>query len=80
MIRPGSVEPKQIPGWNERAVRGLKLEALLEQMQGFASNTLPHRLCEVELRRREGWVARWALAISMLALLVSFSSLFLRRD
>ena len=78
LIRPGSVRADQIPAWDERAVRGLSLFDLLAQMQGFQSNSVPYRLCEIELRRREGWVARWALGTSIVALVVSMIALALK--
>ena len=80
LIRPGSVKADQIPAWDERAVRGLSRFDLLAQMQGFQPNSVPFRLCEIELRRREGWVARWALGTSMLALLISIAAIVLKRS
>ena len=80
LIRAGSVKADQIPAWDERAIRGLSLFDLLAQMQGFQNHTVPYRLCELELRRREGWVARWALATSMLALVVAIVAIILKRN
>lgn len=80
LIRPGSVKADQIPAWDERAVRGLSLFDLLAQMQGSQPNTVPFRMCEIELRRRESWVARWALGTSMLALLISIVAIALKRS
>ena len=71
LIRAGSVKANQIPVWTERAVRGLSLFDLLNLMQGFDRNSLQCRMCDVELRLRESWVPRWALATSMIALVVS---------
>lgn len=71
LIRPGSVDPRQMPGWTERTVRGLSLQDLLSEMAGFATNTYPYKLCEVELRRREGATARLALGIAFASLIVS---------
>lgn len=33
-----------------------------------------HAICAAELRRRESWVPRWALGISMLSLIVSVAT------
>ena len=78
LIRSGSVKADQIPGWTERAVRGLSLSDLLTLMEGFYPNSLAHRLCELELRRRESWVPRWALGVSILALAVAVAAIILK--
>lgn len=80
LIRPGSVPADQIPYWDERIVRGLSVVDLMSQLQGFDPNSLPHRLCAAELRRRENWTARAALVVSIVALVVSIFAVALKSD
>ena len=58
MIRRGTVDPNQMGEVSVRSLRGLSDVHLLQFMAGWEPANWRRLLCEVELRRREGWVAR----------------------
>ena len=62
----------------QRIERVLTNQSLLELAQRIDALQADLRTIrgEVELRRRENWVSRWALGVSMIALLVSVLAFF----
>jgi hypothetical protein len=67
-----------LPDTASKTIRRLSDEELHKFIAGWKEGTELRIRGEVELRRREGWVARWALAVSMLALIVSVIALVSR--
>jgi hypothetical protein len=53
--------------------------ALSTTLSGFGPGTYARFATEAELRRREGWVARWSLFFSLVAIAVSIVALVLKR-
>jgi hypothetical protein len=65
-----------LPDTSAKSIRQLSDEELHKFIAGWRDGTELRIRGEVELRRREGWVARWALGVSMFALFVSVIALF----
>ena len=64
-----------LPDHSAKSVRRLSDEELHRYIGGWQQGSELGIRGEVELRRRENWVARWALGVSMLALAVSVTAL-----
>lgn len=79
LVFPGQFDAKQLPAVDDYHLRGLTMRDLLELMSGYAPGTYARLATETELRRREGWVARWSLFFSLVAVLVSIVALIVRR-
>lgn len=65
-----------LPDTSAKSIRQLSDEELHKFIAGWRDGTELRIRGQVELRRREGWVARWALGVSIFALLVSVIALF----
>lgn len=78
MIRAGSVQRSNMPAIDERTARGLSYLDLLGEIAGTTPGHSRHLLFQAELRRRESSTARLSLAVSVLALLVSFVALLVK--
>ena len=64
-----------LPDHSAKSVRRLSDEELHRYIGGWQQGSELGIRGEVELRRRENWVERWALGVSMLALAVSVTAL-----
>lgn len=64
-----------LPDTSAKSIRQLSDEELHKFIAGWKDGTELRIRGDVELRRREGWVARWALGVSMFALFVSVIAL-----
>ena len=65
-----------LPDHSVKTIRRLSDEDLHQYISGWSLGSELRIRGEVELRRRENWVARWALGVSMVALIVSIIALF----
>jgi hypothetical protein len=65
-----------LPDHSVRSIKRLSDEELHRYVGGWQQGSEFRIRGEVELRRRVGWVSRWALGASMLALVVSVAALF----
>lgn len=66
-----NVPLNQMPNTNTETIRRLSDEDLHRFIADHRAGSERHIRGQVELRRRESWPARWALAISVVALVVS---------
>ena len=67
----GTVALEQMPDGLPETLRRLSDYDLLRYIAGFQEGTAAHLAGSVELRRRENSTARWALAVSVISLIVS---------
>jgi hypothetical protein len=64
-----------LPDHSAKSVSRLSDEELHRYIGGWQQGSELRIRGEVELRRRENWVARWALGVSIIALMVSIVAL-----
>lgn len=75
MINRVPLTLETLPDHSSKTLRRLSDEELYEYVAGWKEGTAHWIGGQVELRRRENWVARRALTLSFLALLVSIIAL-----
>lgn len=71
LIQKGSVDPKQMNGPLHRLVRGLTDEDFQRARHDVKQDFWQRAVYDNENARRENYLARWALGISIVALMVS---------
>ena len=74
--RRGSITIDQMPDKSPTSLRKLSDQDLYRFIAGWKEGTADWIGGQVELRRRENEVARWALFVSIVAILVSVAALF----
>lgn len=68
--------PNQLPDSSPATLRRLSDENLYRWTGGWQEGSALRIAGEVEIRRRESWPARFAIGISMIALIISFAGFF----
>ena len=67
----GSIAYDQMPDSSQRTIQRLRTEDLCEMVRSEDTRSVRGLLAHIELRRRENWTARAAIAIAIVALVVS---------
>ena len=67
----GSIKADQMPDISQATIQKLATADLAEFIHSEDMRSVRGVLCHQELRRRDNWTARAALAISVMALIIS---------
>lgn len=75
MIRRKQIALDRLPDKTAASLRRLSDPDLFTFISGWKDGSADWIAGQVELRRRESWASRWALGVSIVALITSFVAL-----